>query len=130
MILKKYLRLWCGSGRVRPSEDFLGELFKVQCARTEEEHFNFHKNLQCSSDLQGTTGVDLLDLAALEVISLGFGPVEVDHLYKSSVIGLMSCLTDCWFSKSSLDELFWAELMTGRITAVKLDLIGIGRLSF
>ncbi|MED6169871.1 hypothetical protein PIB30_025285 [Stylosanthes scabra] len=31
------------------------------------------------------------------------------------------------FDKSSLDELFWAELMTGRITAPKLDLFGIGR---
>ncbi|MED6149153.1 hypothetical protein PIB30_059732 [Stylosanthes scabra] len=32
----------------------------------------------------------------------------------------MSCL----LNKSSSDELFWAELMTGRITAPKLDLIG------
>ncbi|MED6221120.1 hypothetical protein PIB30_051301 [Stylosanthes scabra] len=24
-----------------------------------EEHFSFHKNLPCSSDLQGTAGVDL-----------------------------------------------------------------------
>ncbi|MED6203938.1 hypothetical protein PIB30_004068 [Stylosanthes scabra] len=39
----------------------------------------------------------------------------------------MSCLTDRWFSKSSSDELFWVELMIGRITAPKLDLIGIGR---
>ncbi|MED6118127.1 hypothetical protein PIB30_000109 [Stylosanthes scabra] len=48
--------LYCGSGRVRPSEDFADELFVVQCAQTREEHFNFHKNLQCSSDLQGTVG--------------------------------------------------------------------------
>ncbi|MED6192436.1 hypothetical protein PIB30_010069 [Stylosanthes scabra] len=82
----------------------------------------------------GRRGVDLptlnLDLAALEVIGSGFGPIEMDHLYKSSVIGFMTCLTDHWFSKSSSDELFWAELMAGRITAPKLDLIGIGKLSF
>ncbi|MED6143823.1 hypothetical protein PIB30_009323 [Stylosanthes scabra] len=71
-----------------------------------------------------------MDLVVLEVIGSGFGPVEMDHLYKSSVIGFMTCLTDRWFSKSSSDELFWAELMTGRITAPKFDLIGIGRLSF
>ncbi|MED6128642.1 hypothetical protein PIB30_099854, partial [Stylosanthes scabra] len=47
---------WCGSGRVRPSEDFADELFEVQCARTKDEHFNFYKNLQCSSDVQETTG--------------------------------------------------------------------------
>ncbi|MED6110794.1 hypothetical protein PIB30_046125 [Stylosanthes scabra] len=47
---------WCGSGRVRPSEDFADELFQDQYARTKDEHFSFHKNLQCSSDLQGTAG--------------------------------------------------------------------------
>ncbi|MED6144763.1 hypothetical protein PIB30_018611 [Stylosanthes scabra] len=42
--------------RVRPSEDFADELFEDQYARMKEEHFSFHKNLQCSSDLQGTAG--------------------------------------------------------------------------
>ncbi|MED6133085.1 hypothetical protein PIB30_025049 [Stylosanthes scabra] len=41
-------------GRVRLSEDFADELFEVQYARTRGEHFSFHKNLQCNSDLQGT----------------------------------------------------------------------------
>ncbi|MED6215832.1 hypothetical protein PIB30_001973 [Stylosanthes scabra] len=53
-VLPAEVLFWCGSGRVRPSEDFTDELFKIQCARTKEEHFNFHKNLQCKSDLQGT----------------------------------------------------------------------------
>ncbi|MED6133705.1 hypothetical protein PIB30_030563 [Stylosanthes scabra] len=43
-------------GRVWPSEDFADELFQDQCARTKDEHFSFHKNLQCSSNLQGTAG--------------------------------------------------------------------------
>ncbi|MED6220435.1 hypothetical protein PIB30_044849, partial [Stylosanthes scabra] len=51
----------------------------------------------------------------------------MDRLHKSSVIGLICCLTNCGFGKSSSDELFWAELMTGQITVPKLDLIGIGR---
>ncbi|MED6198000.1 hypothetical protein PIB30_061997 [Stylosanthes scabra] len=46
----------CLLGRVRPCEDFADELFENQCARTKDEHFSFHKNLQCSSDLQGTAG--------------------------------------------------------------------------
>ncbi|MED6191972.1 hypothetical protein PIB30_005790 [Stylosanthes scabra] len=33
-------------------------------------------------------------------------------------------------AQRSPDDLFWAELMIGRITAPKLDLFGIGRLSF
>ncbi|MED6203978.1 hypothetical protein PIB30_004565 [Stylosanthes scabra] len=47
---------WCGSGRVRQSKDFADKLSVDQRARTEEEHFCFHKNLQCSSDLQRTAG--------------------------------------------------------------------------
>ncbi|MED6110793.1 hypothetical protein PIB30_046124, partial [Stylosanthes scabra] len=42
--------------KVRPSENFADELFQDQCARTKDKHFSFHKNLQCSSDLQGTEG--------------------------------------------------------------------------
>ncbi|MED6182573.1 hypothetical protein PIB30_029706 [Stylosanthes scabra] len=47
---------WCGSGKSLAVRGLVDELFKGQCARTMEEHFSFHKNLQCSSDLQGTAG--------------------------------------------------------------------------
>ncbi|MED6120090.1 hypothetical protein PIB30_017717 [Stylosanthes scabra] len=47
---------WCGSGKSSAVRGLMDELFKGQCARTMEEHFSFHKNLQCSSDFQGTAG--------------------------------------------------------------------------
>ncbi|MED6167162.1 hypothetical protein PIB30_000413 [Stylosanthes scabra] len=53
--LKLSKRLLMPVGRVRPSEDFVDELFKDQSTRTRKEHFSFHKNLQYSSDLRGTT---------------------------------------------------------------------------
>ncbi|MED6168466.1 hypothetical protein PIB30_011895 [Stylosanthes scabra] len=42
--------------RVRPFEDYTDELFRIQRCSDLGEHFSFHKNLQCSSDLQGTAG--------------------------------------------------------------------------
>ncbi|MED6169605.1 hypothetical protein PIB30_022823 [Stylosanthes scabra] len=94
-----YMFLANSNGRVRPSEDFADELFEVQCARTKDEHFSFHKNLQCSSDLQGTAGGGparplrrsrfqlsvQFGFGGVRTNQFGFWALKSDHLDKGSV---------------------------------------------
>ncbi|MED6145546.1 hypothetical protein PIB30_026274 [Stylosanthes scabra] len=109
-------------------------IFSVTLISKERRVVDLQGHSDAQSDLSEQLGLNVVrrlsdripnssgfeDLA--EVIGPGFEPVEVDQLHKRSVY---------WaHNKSSSDELFWAELLTGRITAPKLDLIGIDRLSF